>query len=183
MLKPWKTNSSNHILRDRWISVRADECVTSTGVTISPYYVLEYPNWVHMVVIDESGKILINKQYRHGAKKVCCELPCGTVDANDSTPQDAAKRELLEETGYGGDFELVGVTSPNPANHSNSIYTYLVTNPIIEAPVQDNPTEVVHCEFLDLAFILNLIDKGEFLQGLHIASLSLALRKLGRSFN
>ncbi|MDP2685528.1 MAG: NUDIX hydrolase [bacterium] len=182
MIKPWHIKNTKYVLQDRWIKVRADECTTSTGITISPYYVLEYPNWVHMVVVDAKSKVLVNKQYRHGAGKICQEIPCGTIEMEDKTPLNAAKRELLEETGYEGDFELVGVTSPNPANHSNSIYVFLVTNPILKAPVKVDPTEVIICEFLELENIFNLIEKGEFLQGLHIGSLALAMRKLGRRF-
>lgn len=178
-LKPtlWKVKNSKYLLKDRWITVRADDCVTQEGIRIAPYYVLEYPDWVHMVVRDAKQRILITRQYRHGAKKIVTELPCGTVDPRDASPLAAAKRELMEETGYEGVFTLVGVTSPNPATHTNHVYTYLVTNPIQKKrPIQDL-FEVLQYKFLDLEKILTMIDKKEFSQALHISDLFLALRK------
>ncbi len=48
----WTVNHSRYVLRDRWITVRADDCVTSQGVEIAPFYVLEYLGWVHVVALD-----------------------------------------------------------------------------------------------------------------------------------
>ncbi|PWB82401.1 MAG: NUDIX hydrolase, partial [Methylocystaceae bacterium] len=46
-LRPWEVRASRRLLHDRWISLRADHCVTQRGVVLDPYYVLEYPDWVH----------------------------------------------------------------------------------------------------------------------------------------
>ncbi|OGL88087.1 hypothetical protein A3H75_01750 [Candidatus Uhrbacteria bacterium RIFCSPLOWO2_02_FULL_51_9] len=180
-IKPWRVKSSRVLLEDRWIKVRADKCVTSDGIVISPYYVLEYPNWVHMVVVNNKNQILITKQYRHGARDIFFELPCGTQDVEDGSPLEAAKRELLEETGYKGDFILAGETSPNPANHSNMIYTFLVTNLVKYSQPKDNPSEVLNCKFIDVERVLAMIDEGKFKQALHISSLMLGLRKKQKS--
>ena len=146
----WKVKSSKVVLRNRWIKVRADECVTGEGTVISPYYVLEYPSWVHMVVINDKDQVLITEQYRHGAKRISLELPCGTQETRDKKPLEAAKRELLEETGYSGSFIFAGQVSPNPATHSNSIYVFLVTNPVKKAQAHDDPTEILNHEFTDI---------------------------------
>lgn len=87
-----------YVLRDRWISVHADDCVTAEGVEISPYYVLEYPDWVNVVALDEYDHVLLIRQYRHGLGRISLELPCGGAEPGEST-LDAARRELLEETG------------------------------------------------------------------------------------
>ncbi len=172
----WNTKSTKVVLENRWIKVRADECVTADGIVISPYYVLEYPDWVHMVVLNNRDQVLITEQYRHGLKGVCYELPCGTQDKNDKSPLDAAKRELLEETGYAGDFILAGQVSPNPATHSNSIYTFFVNKPVKENKPRNDPKEIINYRFVDLKQVFALIDEGKFQQALHISSLILGLR-------
>lgn len=176
-LRPWSIKDSKYVLADRWIKVRADDCLTPEGKIIAPYYVLEYPHWVHMVVMDEKNRILVAQQYRHGANKIVMELPVGTMDKSDKSPLAAAKRELMEETGYTGTFMLAGVASPNPATHTNSVYAYLVTRPIKKETPRDDPFEVMNYEFMPLNKILTLIEKGEFAQTMHISSLFLALRK------
>ena len=164
-LKPWTTKKSKYLLRDRWITVRADECITNEKIEITPYYVLEYPDWVHLVVIDKKGRILITRQYRHGAKKIISEIPCGTVDQ--------------KETGYTGKFILAGVTSPNPATHTNKIYTYLVINPVKDKVVIQDPTEIIKYKFMSLKEVLKLIDEKKFFQATHISSFFLGLKKAG----
>jgi len=177
-LRPWSVRSSKYILKDRWITVRADKCLTKEGILVSPYYVLEYPDWVHMVVIDKKQRVLTTRQYRHGIKRIITELPCGTVASRDKSPIASAKRELLEETGYTGTFTLVGKMSPNPANHANNVYTYLVTNPVVKQKPQHDPFEVLTYRFIDMKLLFKLIDKGEFAQAIQVGSLFLALHKM-----
>ncbi len=53
VLKRWKVTASRYLLRDQWLTVRADDCVTETGATLAPYYVLEYPDWAHAAEVWE----------------------------------------------------------------------------------------------------------------------------------
>jgi hypothetical protein len=48
--------------------LRVDHCVTPAGIEISPYYVLSYPDWVHVVGITEAGSWVLVQQYRHAAR-------------------------------------------------------------------------------------------------------------------
>lgn len=174
-LQPWKRLSSKIIHQDTWVHLRADTCQTSSGVEITPYYVLELPDWVHMVVVNSKREILITKQYRHGSQTISYELPCGNQDPTDRTSEDAAHRELMEETGYTGNFQYIQKVSPNPANHSNWINVYLVTEPEKVYEPNHDPTEVTTYEFVPVEEVYQLITEGKFIQATHIASLHLAL--------
>ena len=57
--------------------------------------------WINITAIDKEGRMLIVRQYRHGLEVTRYELCAGVIDPTDACPMDAAKRELLEETGYG----------------------------------------------------------------------------------
>src|SRR6188474_2464273 len=119
-ITPWKVLQSNYLRND----VRVDKCETSNGKIIEPL-VLEYGTWVTTVALTQHQEVLLIKQYRHGAQKIIWELPGGAVD-EDEKPITAAKRELLEETGYSSDNIIeIGRVSPNPASHTNLMYAYI----------------------------------------------------------
>jgi len=176
VIKPWKIVRSHYVLSDKWIKVRADECETGDGTRIYPYYVWEGNNWVDLVVVNNEGQVLITEQYRHGAGKVGYEIPCGTMDPEDKNPLETAKRELLEETGYSGDFYLVSEVSPNTARNSNKVIVFLVTNPVKVLQPQEDPTEVINCKFIDENKVWKMIDQGKIQQAICISSLVIGLR-------
>jgi len=96
----WRTISSRSIHRDQWIHLRADDCLTPRGQEIAPYYVLEFRHFVHVIAIEETGKLVMVRQYRHGVESNSLELPGGVVDEEESEARETAARELSEETGY-----------------------------------------------------------------------------------
>jgi 8-oxo-dGTP pyrophosphatase MutT (NUDIX family) len=101
------------------------------------------------------------QQYRHGARKVTLEIPGGLVDPGD-TPEKAATRELLEETGYQAEeLAQVGVVNPNPALFNNRCYTYVARNvKKIQDPVLDQ-AEDIEVVLIPLSDIPELIRNGE----------------------
>jgi 8-oxo-dGTP pyrophosphatase MutT (NUDIX family) len=149
------------------------------GRLVEPYYVLEYPTWVNVVAVTEYKNIVFVRQYRHGVQQTVLELPCGAVDPHDSSPCEAIRRELLEETGYTSDqFIETGRLSPNSANHTNFTYCFLAIDvKRVTQPALDD-TEQIETELIPLNDVMGLIDQGEVYQALHVASLFFALRKL-----
>lgn len=142
----WTVHGSTYPLADRWIRVRADDCTTESGVPVTPYYVLEYPDFVHVLAEDEAGRIVLVRQYRHGSASPSLELPGGVMDPEDADILAAASRELREETGYfGGRLEPVVSLSVDPARYTNR--THLVravgVKPGPAAPEADEAIEVV----------------------------------------
>ena len=59
-----------------------------------------HPGAVAIIALNESGELLLIEQYRHAQGKIMWEAPAGLMDFADEDPLEAAKRELLEETGY-----------------------------------------------------------------------------------
>jgi 8-oxo-dGTP pyrophosphatase MutT (NUDIX family) len=176
---PWKKLASRYIVRDRWMTLRADRCETANGVVLDPYYVQEVQDWAQVAAFDASDRLLVVRQYRHGAGQVFTELPCGGIEPGEP-PIEAASRELLEETGCVADsLELLPVMAPNPARYNNRIFTFIASNARQVQQQQLDATEDIEFEFLPLSAVLSLIDSGSFVQALHVSGLFLALRKRG----
>ena len=148
MLEPWATLGSHYVVNDRWLRLRADSCRTADGVAVQPYYVHEYPDWVHVVAFDASMRVLVNRQYRQGFGGICNELPCGGVDPMDASPLEAARRELLEETGHTADrLEHLVSYSPNPATHANRAHCFLALGVRRGADPVDGPVRAHRAPF------------------------------------
>jgi 8-oxo-dGTP pyrophosphatase MutT (NUDIX family) len=178
-MDPWRVLDSKYVLKDRWIAVRSDTCETAKGVPVAPYYVFEYPDWAFVAALDDRNRMLFVRLYRHGAQEVCLELPGGVVEPSE-TPEEAIRRELLEETGYTSDrFMHVGSLTPNAATHRNRIHCFVAhdCHKVAEQGLDD--TEEIEHEWMDIAEWLEQVEKGDFFQALHIATIFLALRHAG----
>jgi len=174
-IKPWRVLESNYLRNN----VRIDKCETSNGKIIEPI-ILEYGTWVTIVALTKQQEVLLIKQYRHGTRKILLELPGGGVGI-DEEPIVAAKRELLEETGYSSDNLIhIGRVSPNPASHTNLMYAYLALDAEKVGNQSLDETEEIEVFPTPLDEVILLVKNGEMLQSLHVSTFLFALYHLNR---
>lgn len=175
----WKKLSSHYIHKGPWATLRTDKCEMPSGHIVEDYYVLEYSNWVNAVAITEDNKVLMVHQYRHAAEIVSLEIPGGVIDPGEE-PQQAMRRELLEETGYQfDDFELLSVVYANPSTANNHTYCYLAKGgKKVQGQHLDEQEDIVVEEFT-LTEVKDLLLKNKIAQSLHCTGLFYALMRLG----
>jgi 8-oxo-dGTP pyrophosphatase MutT (NUDIX family) len=148
------------------------------GYIVPEYYILEYPNWVNIVALTDKNEIVLVKQYRHGVQESVLEIPGGVIDEGEDSLV-AAKRELLEETGYLFDsFEKICELFPNPATSNNNTTTYLARGGKKVQEQQLDSQEDIEVILKSPNEVKQLLLQNKFGQALHTAALFYALLNL-----
>jgi len=177
-IKKWQRLSSRYLVKEKWATLRVDTCDLQNGVIKDDYYVLEYPNWVNAVAVTQDNKIIMVRQYRHGADIISLEIPGGVIDG-DELPEVAIKRELLEETGYSfKSAELIATLYPNPATATNVTYTYLLKGGVKTHDQHLDEHEILNVEEYTIDEVKQILKDNKIEQALHTAALFYGLMKL-----
>lgn len=175
-LQPWTVSESRHVVTSPWMNLRADVCETADGVKLDPFYVMEAPDWVHIVPFDSDDRLLVTRQYRHGNEQIQWEIPCGMVDEADASPLAAAQRELLEETGCTADkFVDLPMVYANPARQNNRLHTFLAQGVRVTSEQNLDAAESIEYEFVEVDVVLDWLREGRFQNALLVSSLLMAL--------
>lgn len=102
-LNPWVVTEAHDVFVAKpWIRVEKQQILLPSGAVVSDYYQIELPDYCIVFAETADGRVIVERQYKHGAGKVTLTLPAGSLEENES-PLEAAQRELLEETGYASD--------------------------------------------------------------------------------
>lgn len=166
----WRRVQSRHIADCRVFRVRSDECVRDEDGLQADFYVVENPDWVNIIALTEDREVVVIEQFRHGIDSVILEIPGGMVDPNES-PEGAARRELIEETGYAcGSLKLLGTSRPNPAIQNNTIFHYLAEDCVKTHDVQFDDHESILTRTLPLERVTKLIKEGKISHSLVVAA-------------
>jgi len=175
----WEKLDSKYLVREKWATLRVDSCRMPDGTYIDDYYVLEYPDWVNAVALTEDNDVLIIKQYRHAAEEVITELPGGCIDPGES-PEEAIKRELLEETGFAFDsLEPLVTLYANPSTAGNKTYSYIASGGRkVQEQHLDGREEII-VETVSIDQLKKLLLENQFAQALHASAIFYGLIKLG----
>jgi ADP-ribose pyrophosphatase len=139
------------------------------------FYVIEAPAWVNIIPLTPKREVVMVRQYRHGISGFTLEIPGGMVDLADRNPAHAARREMIEETGYDGDTVIaLGKVYPNPAIQPNYCYSFFAPNvrSIGRPHVSPDGCEETQVTVVPLSQIKRLIASGKINHALVIAAFS-----------
>ena len=169
--RKWKILHSEYLIRRPWLTARRDEVELPDGRVNPEYYVLEYPDWVNVIAITTDGHFIMERQYRHALGRTCYELPCGVMEAGE-TPLEAAQRELMEETGFGGGkWQKLLELSANSSSMNNITHCFLATGLERVAEQHLDPTEDLSVHLLTREEVERLLQNNEIMQSLMVAPL------------
>ncbi|MFD2514892.1 NUDIX hydrolase [Pontibacter locisalis] len=178
--KHWKVLKSELVFNEKWYTLRRDEVELPNGTVLDDYYVSVRPDVVLTFPLTEDNEVIFVRQYKHAAQGVFIELPGGVIDEHEDDPKDAARREMLEETGYSSDdMELVLEVIDNPTKDTNKIYFYMARNARKVAEQKLDETENIEVLKVPLDKVEGMIMNREIHVSGSVALCLLALRKLG----
>jgi ADP-ribose pyrophosphatase len=131
----YQVRSSEVVFRSgRVIDVRTDEVALPDG-QLATRDVVVHPGAVGVIALDDLGRVLLVRQYRHPAGQLLWEPPAGLLDQPGEDPLAAARRELFEEAHYrAGRWDVLvdAFTTPGMAEESVRVYLARELTPAIE---------------------------------------------------
>lgn len=170
--RPWPKIESRHgshmvLFRPRWDRLRHPK----TGEEFDRL-VLETPDWVNVVALTTDRRLVLVRQFRFGSGSITLEIPGGMVDRGEGH-QEAAQRELREETGFTSTrWRYLGAVEPNPAFHDNLCHHWLAEDCERTHEQGLDAGEDIEIEALSLEHVRRQIELGEIRHSLVISALS-----------
>jgi ADP-ribose pyrophosphatase len=127
--------------------------------SVADWDILAAHDSVAVLAFTSNDEVVLARQYRPGPNAVLDELPGGMIDAGE-TPIDAARRELLEETGYRGGVSIVGYTFV-AANSTRKSWITVATGCVQVAQPATEPTEFCEPLLVSLSEFRTLLQSGQ----------------------
>ena len=159
-MKPLRTEVA---FRTPWFDLRAKTMREGEP----PYYSLRLLDYAAAIALTGDQRVVIVRQYRPAVERYTLELPSGLVDAGE-TPEQAMRRELLEETGYeAGELEPLGSMTPDAGRLETRIWNFFA--PEVKPAAGRHPEEGIEVRLYRLSELADMIVSGQFDHALHIA--------------
>jgi ADP-ribose pyrophosphatase len=169
MLKPEKKLATEQIYQGRAVNIRVDT-VEKAGGKKTTREVVEHPDCVAVVALDEQGNVLLVRQFRHPVGKFLLEIPAGGIDPGEE-PVDSVRRELQEEIGYfPHKIEKLGGFYSVPGYGTEYLHCFVATD-LVPSRLVAEDTDDIELVRVPKEEIPGLIASGEICDAKSIAAL------------
>jgi 8-oxo-dGTP pyrophosphatase MutT (NUDIX family) len=176
----WKEESRKKVFECRVFSIYESKCKSPHDET-GTFSVIDATDWAIVVPVLETAKgkqFVMVRQWRHGAQELSLEFPGGVFEPGEN-PQEAAARELLEETGYKpGSIKKIGEFSPNPAIMSNKVHFFLAENLVNTCKQNLDADEIMDVELVSVDTVMQGMGKPPYIHALMGSALALYAKKV-----
>jgi 8-oxo-dGTP pyrophosphatase MutT (NUDIX family) len=176
-VKPWQVLDSKLLIDERWLQLREDRVRLGNGHEIERFHVIHGPDWASVLCVTDASEVVLVRQYRHGIGSLSLELPAGVIEPSE-TPEEAARRELVEETGYeSDDWVRIQNVSTEPARHTTRAHFFCARGARPTRKPAPEETEILELVHVPLADLSRLALDGSIVHGVHVGAILVALAR------
>ncbi|MFD9906214.1 NUDIX domain-containing protein [Streptomyces sp. NPDC059063] len=121
----WQVTATSTPFVGNKTSVRTDDVVMPDGSVVRRDYQV-HPGSVAVLALDDAGRVLVIRQYRHPVRHKLWEIPAGLLDVPGENPLHAAQRELYEEAHVkAGDWRVLTDVYTTPGGCDEAVRVFL----------------------------------------------------------
>ncbi len=167
---PWLCTGKTPIFTHRVLALERHDLTNPRTGQSHPFLVLHLPDWVSVIVLTADGQVVMVRQMRAGIGAPTLELPGGLIEPGES-PEAAARREVLEETGFGGgELVSLGSVHPNPPLQDNRCHFFVIDGAERIADLALDAGEDIVVELHPLADVKRALCDGRITHALVLAA-------------
>lgn len=157
----WKTISTQILVEDYHVTVKKNKVELPGGTVINDFYTVTIPDSVMVAAVTLERQIILKSEFRYACGIDVIECPAGMMEKGEE-PLTAAKRELLEETGYTSeDWTYLGPTLESTSKLTNTMHLFLARNAVRSGKQHLDPNEHINVMKWDLEAAVEMVMNGE----------------------
>lgn len=165
-----KTIKEECVFKGKILDLRIQTVELPNGRT-STREIIKHPGAVAILAFKENGKLIVVQQYRKALEMELLEIPAGKLEYGEK-PEDCAKRELEEETGFKSDnIEFLGKICTAPGFCDEVIHIFKATN-LYEGNIGGDDDEFINLKEMSIDELKENIINGSVIDAKTISALA-----------
>ena len=176
---PWKVLSAEVVYDyPPYLRVEKQKVLLPDGRWIEDYHKLVMPSFCVICALTETDDLILLRGYKHGIGRIELSLPGGVIES-DEDPLVAAKRELIEETGYSAEeWQPLGDFIPHGNYGCGRAYVFIAKKARREQNPNSGDLEATEVEVVKMGKVQESIRDGEISSLSSVAAIGLATQHL-----
>jgi len=180
-----EVNQSWEVLKDNliydappWVKLSVQQVRLPNGKVVDNFHRVEMPEYAVVVAKTANGRMIMERQYKHGLDKVSLMLPGGLIEPGEE-PIAAAKRELIEETGYSAEnWQSLGFFVANANYGCGKAHVFTAENAKKMKDPNSGDLEDMEIVLMKLESLAVAVRSGEIMSLSAMAAIALATNPL-----